>query len=507
LLHYHAEQSGFANAVQTWLEERFSFATHERMPVYGYAYKKACHKHITRRGNLVYFVRELRGFHSFNSLVGGDEELAALYAITFEGQGLNIRAEKVLSRLYAALLMAMTLVSGVVAILSRLRLRIVPRPSFLAADRLVDPRDQGILDEVRRQGRAVLYISRSSDLREELRNARIPDELIVDRGSGRIPLSDAGTIGWDFLSDWCRLARVAWGLHPRLVFELTSLPYHRVLIRADLRHYPCEYFYARDEYNTEHILRTHELRQLGARSIGLMHAVPILGRAAFGWAYVSFDTFFVSGAWIINEFGSRWPPDMNTRAAGCPGYTSERLRAMRPLMERPADILFFVSWVPNLDLVERMIDRVCADHPGRTIWMKIKPAWRDRPALDSLRRRVKRHANLRETQEPSLDLMGRARYAISPPSTVVSEALQSGLAVFCIDDRSWGHRLCFRSFPINVATPDELAGRLGALERGDPYPFAEVEPLVPRDGTNYHDALLRELGLTTHFSDRKPAAA
>lgn len=151
-----------------------------------------------------------------------------------------------------------------------------------------------------------------------------------------------------------------------------------------------------------------------------------------------------------------------------------------------------------------MIDRVCAEYPERTIWLKVKAAWRDRPALDALRRRVARHPNLRETLEPSLDLMSRARYAISPPSTVVSEALQSGLAVFCIDDKSWAHRLCYRSYPLNVATPDELVDQLRALDQGASYPFADLEALVPQDGTNYHEALLRELGVA---STRSPGSA
>lgn len=496
LLHYHAEQAGFASATAPWIESRFEFARHEHMPIYGYAYKKACHKYATRRGNAVYKARELASDIGSQPVTGADSDFSELYGTAFPGSSLRAAEGKVITSLWSLALLALTFLSGVAAIARRLRWRVVQRPCFLAADRLVDPRDQCTIDEIRHRGRKVLYVVRSPDMRDDLRLAGIPDDLLVDRGSGRIPVSAAQGMLRDFVNDWWQLAVLAWRLNPRLAFELTSLAYHRVIIRADLISYPCRYFYARDEYNTEHILRTQELRRSGAESFGVMHGVPILGRDAFAWAYVSFDIFFVSGAWILDEFGSRWPTEMKVRPAGCLGFTRARLRALPAVTQRPNHILFFVSWVPNLDLVEQMIDRVCLEYPDRTIWMKVKHAWRERPALDALRRRVSRHANLRDTEEPSLDLLARGRCAISPPSTVVSEALQAGLPVLCIDDNSWAHHLCFRSFPIVVATPEDLMRRLHALDGGD-YPYDEVTALVPRDGSNLEDEFFHALGLET----------
>lgn len=499
LLHYHAEQAGFAEMVFPWIERRFDFGSSDRLGIYGYAYKKACHKYATRRGNLVYALAGLRhALTAQKGLPGADSDLAALYREAFRQDPPELCARHgSTDALFAFGALALTLVGGVAAVLGRIRLRVIPRPCFLAVDRLFDLRDGKVIDEVRAAGRMVLYVARGGNVRQELIAHGTPDGLIVDRGSGCFSPLGAFRVLLDFLADWVRIASVAWRMHPRLAFELSSLAYQRVIIRADLNSYPCQFFYARDEYNTEHILRTVELRRAGSISLGLMHGTPILGRDAFAWTYVSFDCFFVSGNWITGEFGRHWPADLRVRAVGCFGLTREMLRDLPPLNERPDAIMAFISWVPNLTLVEEMIDRVCVEFPDRTVWLKFKAAWREQAVLSAMRRRLMRHSNARDTQELSLTLMARSRCAITTPSTVVSEALQTGLPVFCIDDGSWGRRLVYRRFSLVVATAQDLIKRIRDLDSdARTYDFAALTPIASSNSLNFDDSLLEELGLT-----------
>ena len=132
---YNAQQAGFTSEVETWIETRFTVAAHGRIPVYSYAYKKACHWYATRRGNCVHVLHELAGDLRAELPAGCDSELADHSSQSFRSPYSPLRSDASPHRVFAGIMLVLTLASGLRAIVNLTRFLLVPQFSFLAVDR------------------------------------------------------------------------------------------------------------------------------------------------------------------------------------------------------------------------------------------------------------------------------------------------------------------------------------------------------------------------------------
>lgn len=494
LLHFHAEQAGVPTACEGWIEEHFEFSRAPGLGDYDLAYRKTCHKYMLRKALIIFVLRDLaRKAGGRLRTIGVDRDLAGIYRCYFQ-EPPPWEERRGAESFHSAVVLVLLFFAGLTATVKRGRLWVVKRSCLIAVDRLPDPRDGRLFESLRRQGHAILYVARYREAYDLLRESGIPESDIVRRGDGRMTLVGLLRALGVFVRDFAAIAGVAWNKNPGLAYALATLPYHRMVIRADLATYPCRFFWARDEYNTEHILRTIELRRVGSKSLGLQHGTPILGRDAIAWRFISFDTFFVSGEWIIDEMADRWPKEMAVKVVGSFGLSKEMLAATSPAYERSNGILFYASWVPNLALIEEMIRHLCIEFPDRTIWLKIKNTWREAPDMKAIRARLANHPNLNDTTEDPYRIMAEGSIVFSTPSTIIIEAMHKGLPTYCIEDEAWGRTFCFHRYPIIVSTVDEVIERAHA--GGADYDWDAIRSLVPLDGTNFDDVIRTELGLT-----------
>ena len=93
------------------------------------------------------------------------------------------------------------------------------------------------------------------------------------------------------LSEILYLYRECSDLCHMLFMSIIKLPFRRSLIKALLNKYEFQYFWSRDDYNVEHIIRTQELRVIGAKSLGLLHGIAMRNSAPLGMLIMIYYTF------------------------------------------------------------------------------------------------------------------------------------------------------------------------------------------------------------------------
>jgi len=144
------------------------------------------------------------------------------------------------------------------------------------------------------------------------------------------------------------------------------------------------------------------------------------------------------------------------------------------------NIVFFVKPYKNLDIVRQFIVNLSEAFPDKTIFMKVKGSFIERGQAHNLASDFSDRSNIIVSNEVNpYELMFKARYSISDPSTMAAEAIHFGLISFLldIDDRE---ALIFRDFPdLCIKTADEAIERIRSIEAGAwTYPRSKLKPLI-----------------------------
>ena len=272
-----------------------------------------------------------------------------------------------------------------------------------------------------------------------------------------------------------------WATHPHHFFAMAKLPVKRIALRSLFDRYPIRAFLSRDDYNTEHIIRTQELRRIGAVSMGINNGMPTAPIVLMHWQYLDFDRYYTFGTFLHETwYRHGWPPGMTTRPIGSWGMTGAQRRRLG--QERTSDIVYFCNPLTDpLPLVRAAVS-VAAHFPDRTVWVKIKSYYPDADPkfLRYLRLVARRLPNVRITRENPYELMLRCRYAIGGLTTAVPEAAQFGCVALFLDFYDSNVDVLFRHFPdICVTSAGAAIDRIRAVESGDwVYPRERLESLI-----------------------------
>ena len=380
-------------------------------------------------------------------------------------------------------------------ILARVRLRgPAPRPVFVAADYVADPRDERLYDEVR-EGGDILLVPRHSRTAEDVRQ-KFPSFIVAAAGDGWIPLRRLGDTVGTALRDWWRL--MTWtDLPPGLFYRVISLPYRRLALRAFLHRFRPQFYWGRDDYNEDHILRRQELRAVDSVSLGLNHGYTHYSNHSPMWRYISFDRYYTFGAAHYNRYmHETWAPDMVVVPSGSFGATREDYA--HRFDPRPRDIgVLTAAFVCEERMVE-FVRGLATAFPDRTIWLQVKVIFVD---TDDGRAFIAACTeglpNVRHTRDSIFDIFRRVSYAFSDPSSAVVEAIQFGVCSFLTDVLPVQKVSLYREFPgICVTSADEAAGRIKGIESGArPYPRRSLGELVDLSGRVYFDSIRGDVGL------------
>lgn len=371
---------------------------------------------------------------------------------------------------------------------------LAPRHIFLGSDFSGHPRDRFLWQEIREAGHDVVVVFRN-------RRQRKREALQTTQGFSSIDPSDGRWSARDAIAalaeGLCRLKVLilsTWQLEPVFFVQANLLPGRRMKMRSFLAHYRFKYFWVRDDYSQEHILRSQELRKKGGKSIGVAHGLPISATVIPMFRYIDCDTYFVHGMGILRHYGDRWSQRMKVHASGSLGLTREfALRLAQS--NRNDDIIFHAKAERDIETLCSMIEALASAFSERKIYFAIKKSFGKSFLAEGLRAHARQFPNVQETEESIYELFLKARYLVTDPSTIAAEALQFGLYVFMLDCDGRAS-LYFRDFPeFCESDPAQIVRRINGLEDGSyKYRFQDYESLINREGC-FLDQFRAEVGL------------
>lgn len=482
---------------ENWMNRRFRFANVDDADPNGMAYKHTVCNYLNRKYLVVEALRvaQVELGVKADSIRGIDPDLASLHGALFGNLAAPHPAGRFTpSRLINAILALSMAALTIAWAVSRLRpfFRTGGRV-FFAADCIWDRRDMDLYHEMSEGGR-VLLVRRTKAF-------VVPEE-------GRGFETCLPNEGWFRLADLPVVFGLALGesLHlylrhgwtwPSLFFKVAALVHKRVVLRAFFRRWPADNYYARDDYNAEHILRRQEIHRVGGRSLGVMHAIPGVAIIQPMWRYLNFDIYYLcSRAVYESYYKPTWAPDMTVRATGSFGVTRSMLAGRDD--RRSEDIGVMVNIVVDQPELVRIVRALAKAFPDRRILLQMPPKTRrlarTEPVIAACRKN--RH-NVEHFEGNAYALFERAGIIFSDPSTVIGEAIQLGLTTFCLDLIPGHEETIFRNYPgLCVTQAEEAVARVRGVEDGTlRYPRSSLESLIDLSDRHILDVIRADVGL------------
>ncbi len=490
--------------VEPWMEREFLFESARRLGDDAVAYRLIACNHILEYFNALFYMDQLASADKI--LVGGDRILSGLYrALHGRPTGMVEMRPWIPAQLLNVLTLAGLSIAAFIAALASIRPRVAAKEIFLGTDFSGDRRDPILWRETAESGKTVMVVFRNPV--QAARHGATLAHPWINAGDGNFSATQGLAAAFGCIRRGFVLGLFAVGLPNALFFRLASLPYKRMLAQRMLAVHRFRYFWCRDDYNVEHILRNQELRKQGGRSLGVAHGLPIASIILPMWRYIDCDVYYVLGRHILRYYGDKWSSKMIVRAGGSLGLERRHL----PLLDapRPPDIIFSAKPGRTADQLVKIAALICDTFLNRIIYLHLKPGFdKTLAGKDFIARVTARRSNVRLTGLPIYELFLKARYLIADPSTVGAEAIQFGLASFIldIDDRK---TLIFRDFPdLCVRSGHEAVDRIRAIEAGTwTYPREKFEPLVALHRRTVQDMVREDLGLPPYPTSTSEAAA
>lgn len=394
--------------------------------------------------------------------------------------------------LVLALLVAGT---GLAGMLRRVRPRVASRPVFFAADYLGDDRDLPLLREMEAGGRVMIVLRNEECAALLARSPAAGRYEVCRQDDGRLtPRESLPAMGM-MVIDIFRLFLAFGSLPSQMFWRIVTMPVKRANLRALLRRFPPRYFWGRDDYNVEHVLRRSELKRVGGVSLGVAHAVPTNFCSLIAqWRYISFDIYYTPGIPLCQPYFPTWAGDMVLRSAGNLGCLPELVREAWPQGEAIL-VAARVAWTePELG---RIIRAVSAAFPGRRVLVQIKPGYIDPGSDGRVAEWTAGLANVERSNDDIYTLLRRCRYLVSDVSTLIAEAIQLGIPTFFADILEMEYSI-FRLFPgLSRRTAAEVVAALRDLDECRMvYPWKEYMALMDlKLGLSIVDAVRQDVGL------------
>jgi hypothetical protein len=289
--------------------------------------------------------------------------------------------------------------------------------------------------------------------------------------------------------------------------KLIILPHKRIVYRALFNRYHFSYFWSRDEYNSDHIMRSQELRKAGGVSMGIMHGIASICILAHQFRYLDFDRVYVLGRDQYERlYYQTWPSHTTVRAIGSFGVTREEMERLKK--PRPKNVACFISPSFHEEAIMAGIEDIARRFPDRKFFINVKgPGYLKGTFGEALSRFLKRGPdNLIFDKRRSYELLFDCQFVINESSTLAAEAAQLGLFSFILDPTPGTKNLYYRQVPeICLESSSEIATRIRQIEAGNwRYPRELFSRIINLTGHVSWDLIRADMGLPPKNS--KPLA-
>lgn len=405
------------------------------------------------------------------------------------------------------LIFVLTIIKSLVFVLSRTKPGMLsPVPIFLAADHMEDFRDIPIFKTASGAG-DVLLVGRmyfpKPDLLEGLENTHLCRPL-----DGSFSVVGAVRVFAMVLRDSFNLLKAFHGLEPGHFYRLATMPFRRAALKGLFNRYRPKYFWGRDPYNVDHILRHQELKKIGGVSLGISNEFPAYSILFPHGRYISFDRYFVYGTEMYeNYYTEKWADDVSLVPTASFSLTQSQLE--KATDEKPADIAFFTAvFIPEPKLVE-IVRAIAKSFPNRKIYLQIKRNYHKMPiSRDFIAACTDGLTNVQFCETDSVyDLLSKVRYSFSDPSSVIAEAVQMGVKSFALDISPLQESTIYRDYPgVCVSTAEQAVLKIQQIEsKRWHYPLESLKNLIDLSGRTLAGAVCADMGLNINTPNNREA--
>lgn len=327
----------------------------------------------------------------------------------------------------------------------------------------------------------IVFVFRNSSVAERCDRKTWQSYKFTDPNSGCLPAVTAMATGAEAVLDIARLFMTLKQVSPHRFLAVAKLAVKRIRIRALLFTHPVRAFLSRDDYNSEHIIRSQELRRIGSLSLGINHGLPTAPARLMHWQYLDFDRYFTFGRYLYDTFYRHtWSRQTCPIPIGCWGISSEQFFQARQQLGE--DIVYFANPLTDpLPLVQAAA-RIAENFPDRTVWAKVKIDYEgaDPKFYRYLRMVERRLANFKVTYENPYGLIVKSKYVIGGLTTALVEAAQFNRVGLFLDFYPKDIEVLFRYFPeMCVSSADMAVEKLKAVDSGEArFPFDALSSLI-----------------------------
>lgn len=400
--------------------------------------------------------------------------------------------------LFDVFLNALNLVSLTIASLGWLAVRMRLQPGGkrivrLAADRssaldsyifatvIDDPADLVIVDRSAERARVFGVENRNYEMR-----------LVSDT---RISLFDLFRLGAALFGDTAWLWRTTRKFDPALFGRFVTIAAKRAIYKAFFIRFRPRFYWGRDDYSLDHLVRNRELRAIGGVSLGVNHGLP-LNTFVAAWREVDFDIYYSFGTHLYDAYYSKtWAPEVTIKPVG--SLHMKRQYRARLNASRPRDIAFFPVVVGPFEQIFHEAFKVARHFPDRRMIVKMKAGRHDhyQQIYAKLMTEAPDNVEVFSGTDP-YELLLSVSYGICF-TTLVAEALQFRVKTFNLDMDPRLDRQYYRHFPgLTVTNGEEIISRIEAIESGgQTYDFGQYDSLIRIDGPDPFDVIRGDIGL------------
>jgi hypothetical protein len=498
----YSNRTDIFTKLEDQIQSRFEFAlADQHLGAYSVPFKHETCKYMGEKFIWAFLIRDISNKYAADeaTIITPNGELSFIYEKYY---GEKSRPKIVTAHPFRPVvnfgILIMTLLFSLSWVFSRLRWRRFVRRSFiLGADFTGGPRQVKMVKDIIGDPAQCMFVFRNTSQR--LNNSvDISEFRQCVNGDGFISLSDLTSIFSIVFGDTLKLYLRLSQLSPEHFISSLKLPYKKAAYRALLNRYDFKYFWCRDDYNADHLLRSQELRRVGSRSLGINHGLPTPEIINPVWRYIDYDIYYVFGSHLYEKYYSEtWSENMIVKPVGSLCMKKHHLQRLRN--PRPNDIVYFVEPGFHEEKRHSAILEIAKSFPQKKVFVKVKPGRKNRVNY-SLLKEIFDHGpkNIIESEEDSYELMFKVRYAISGVSTITAEAIQFGLNAFSLDFNDANSPYYYRDFPgLCVKSAAEVIERISAIDSGkETYPRESYGGLIDLSERYLIDVIRNDMGLS-----------
>jgi hypothetical protein len=312
------------------------------------------------------------------------------------------------------------------------------------------------------------------------------------------------------LKNGAALFAKSFSLPPDFYRPFAAVPWKRLVYRALFNIVRPKFYWGRDDYNVDHIMRAQELRRVGGVSVSRMHGLPSIVPFTHQSRHLDFDIYYMHGTGQYESYyRHKWPVTMRMRPVGSFGLTRDELMALDA--DCPRDIAFILGPSFHEDVVIAAATEIARAFPDRTVWINTKGGYRDRGTFGPKFQRLAADGppNIKEFRGRTYELFFKAHYWMSESSTLIAEAIQFGRVGLCLDPDDRFKFLYYRQFPsLLVRSAQEAISRIRDLEDGSAiYARRDFAPIIDLSGRVCWDEIRMDLGLSPKSAGPLPHLA